>query len=51
MLIRVVSNMYKNEGPKTFYAGYIPSLFMSLHGVIQMYVYENVNKAVGFKTG
>ena len=51
MLFRVVSNMYKHEGLTKFYAGYIPSLFMSLHGVIQMYTYENINKAVGFKTG
>ena len=48
MIYRTVRDMYRQEGIRKFYAGYVPSLFMSLHGVIQMYVYENVNKAFGF---
>jgi hypothetical protein len=51
MLLRTVRDMYRHEGILKFYAGYLPSLFMSLHGVIQMYAYENINKAVGFQTG
>ena len=34
-----------------FYSGYIPSLFLSFHGVIQMYSYENVNYIFGFTSG
>ncbi len=48
MIYRTVRDMYRYEGIRKFYAGYVPSLFMSLHGVIQMYVYENINKAFGF---
>ena len=39
--------MYKNEGLKSFYKGFVPSIFLSLYGVIQMFCYENVNYLIG----
>lgn len=35
--------MWKNEGIKSYYRGFIPSLFLSVYGVIQMFCYENIN--------
>jgi hypothetical protein len=43
--------MMVNEGPKSFFRGFTPSLFMSSYGMIQMYTYENVNFLFGFKSG
>ena len=43
--------MLVNEGPKSFYRGYIPSLFLSTYSIIQMFTYENINHLFGFKSG
>lgn len=45
---RVVSDMWKNEGIKSFYHGFVPSILMSTYGVIQMFCYENINYLCGF---
>ena len=34
ILKHVVKDMYYNEGIKSFYRGFVPSLFMSVYGVI-----------------
>jgi hypothetical protein len=39
-----------SEGPKSFFKGYLPSLFLASYGMIQMYSYENVNYLLGFKS-
>jgi Mitochondrial carrier protein len=41
--------MVRNEGIKGFYKGFVPSVFMSTYGVIQMFCYENINHLLGFK--
>jgi hypothetical protein len=41
--------MLKNEGVFSFYRGLIPSILMSVYGIIQMFAYENLNHLVGFK--
>jgi len=43
--------MMVNEGPTSFFRGFLPSLFMSSYGMIQMYTYENINFLFGFKSG
>ena len=45
---RVVRDMWRNEGIRGFYHGFVPSIFMSTYGVIQMFTYENINHLVGF---
>lgn len=40
--------MYRNEGLKSFYQGFVPSIFLSTYGVIQMFCYENINHLCGF---
>ena len=47
----VVRDMAVNEGPKAFFKGFWPSIFLSSYGVIQMYCYENINHAVGYQSG
>ena len=39
------------EGIKSFYRGFVPSLFMSTYGVIQMYSYESLTHLFGYKSG
>jgi len=46
----VIKDMWK-EGPKTFYRGFTPSLFMSFYGVIQMCSYEGLTHALGYESG
>jgi len=48
LFVRTATDIFKNEGILKFYAGYLPSLMLSFHGVIQMYSYENINYAFGF---
>ena len=43
--------MYTNEGIKSFYKGFVPSIFMSTYGVIQMYSYEVLTHLCGFESG
>lgn len=43
--------MLLNEGPKSFFRGYIPSLFLATYGMIQMYSYENINFLLGYHSG
>ena len=40
--------MIKNEGIPGFYRGFLPGIFMSTYGVIQMFCYENINYLCGF---
>ena len=51
ILKHVVKDMYFNEGVKSFYRGFVPSLFMSIYGVIQMYSYETITYLMGYKSG
>lgn len=48
--MRVVKDIIKNEGIRGFYHGYIPSIFMSMYGVIQMFCYENINFLLGYNS-
>ena len=43
--------MMRNEGPLSFFKGFLPSLFLSSYGIIQMYAYENINFLFGFQSG
>lgn len=43
--------MLRNEGPLAFFKGFIPSLFLSTYGIIQMYAYENINFLLGYQSG
>lgn len=43
--------MYQKEGIKSFYRGLLPSLFMSLYGVIQMYSYEILCYKLNYDSG
>lgn len=45
---KIVRDTYHNEGVKGFYRGFIPSIFMSTYGIIQMFCYENINHIVGY---
>jgi hypothetical protein len=40
--------MFVNEGIKSFYKGFLPSIFLSFYGVIQMFSYENINFLLGY---
>ena len=40
-----------NEGPKSFFKGFWPSVLLSSYGVIQMYCYENINYYSGYQSG
>ena len=51
MFYRTARDIFIKEGPTKFFAGYMPSLFLSFHGVIQMYSYENINYFFGFQSG
>ena len=47
----VIKDMAVNEGPKAFFKGIGPSVWLSGYGIIQMYTYENINSALGYHTG
>ena len=51
MIWHVIKDMAVNEGPKAFFKGLVPSMFLSVHGAIYMYTYENINSALGYQTG
>ena len=51
LIYSVVKDMAKNEGPKAFFKGFWPSIFLSSYGVIQMYAYENINFMFGYQSG
>lgn len=51
VILKVLKDMIYNEGPQSFFKGFIPALFLSSYGVIQMYAYENINNLMGFKSG
>ncbi len=44
----VATNMYKQEGIPAFFKGYLPGIFLSTYGVIQMYTYEKLNFLFGY---
>jgi hypothetical protein len=48
---RVAFDMLRNEGPLSFFKGFLPSLFLSTYGIIQMYAYENINFILGYQSG
>jgi hypothetical protein len=48
---RVVADMWEQGGVRTFYRGFVPSIFMSGYGFIQMYTYEMLTFIFGFQTG
>ena len=50
ILRHVVKEMW-NEGIHSFYRGFVPSLFMSTYGVIQMYSYEVMTHTLGYESG
>ena len=43
--------MYQKEGIKSFYRGFVPSLFMCNYGVIQMYSYEVLCHSFNYDSG
>ena len=51
ILKKVVHDMYYNEGITSFYKGFVPSIFMSLYGVVQMYSYEVLTHMCGYESG
>lgn len=51
LLYRLSKEMLMNEGVKSFFKGYMPSLFLASYGMIQMYSYENINHMLGFSSG
>ena len=51
ILLRVSKDMYANEGIKSFYRGFVPSLFMCNYGVIQMYSYETLCYMFNYESG
>jgi len=44
---RIVKDIIKNEGFFALYSGYIPSLLLCIYGIIQMFVYEQLNYLTG----
>lgn len=48
---QVCKDMYLNEGLKSFYRGFVPSLFMCNYGVIQMYSYETLCYTFNYDSG
>lgn len=48
---KIVTEMYHREGILSFYKGFIPSIFMSTYGVIQMSSYEMLTHSFGFESG
>jgi len=51
LLYKVSRDMLLNEGVKSFFKGYLPSLFLATYGMIQMYSYENINYLLGYTSG
>ena len=47
-MYNVSRDMLVNEGIKSFYRGFLPSIFLSFYGVIQMFSYENINYLCGY---
>jgi hypothetical protein len=47
----LLREMMFKEGPRSFYQGFVPSMFLSCYGMIQMYSYENINHFLGFHSG
>ena len=43
--------MLQKEGIQSFYRGFVPSIFMSTYGVIQMYSYEVLTHSLGYSSG
>lgn len=51
-IIRKITNeMYYNEGIQSFYRGFVPAIFLSTYGVIQMYSYEILTHLSGYESG
>ena len=48
---QVFDDMYYNEGIKSFYWGFIPSMGMSSYGFIMMYSYEVISYLCGYTSG
>ena len=51
IITQVAKDMYTKEGIKSFYRGFIPSIFMSSYGVIQMFSYEVLSHLSGYDSG
>ena len=51
LLYNLTKDMFVNEGIKSFFKGYVPSLFLATYGMIQMYSYENINFLLGYTSG
>ena len=51
LLFKLSRDMLVNEGFKSFFKGYLPSLFLATYGMIQMYSYENINYLLGYTSG
>lgn len=51
ILRKIVTDMYHKEGILSFYKGFVPSIFMSTYGVIQMYSYEVLTHSFGYESG
>eukprot|EP00347_Sterkiella_histriomuscorum_P013088 403366067 len=47
---KIITDMYKHEGIKGFYRGFVPSIFLSTYGIIQMFTYENINHILGYNS-
>ncbi|CDW89152.1 UNKNOWN [Stylonychia lemnae] len=47
-LQNIIQDMYRHEGIKGFYRGFLPSIFLSVYGIIQMFSYENINHLLGY---
>ena len=48
MTNNIVRDIWKTEGIRGYYHGFIPSVLLSSYSVIQMFCYENVNSLLGF---
>jgi hypothetical protein len=51
LIYKISRDMLVNEGVKSFFKGYVPSLFLATYGMIQMFSYENINFLLGYQSG
>ena len=51
LLLKVVRDIASTEGMGAFFKGLGPTILLSSHGVIHMYIYENLNHVLGFHSG
>ena len=48
LFAHTVRDMWENEGIRAFFKGFLPGLMLSVYGIIQMTVYENLNYLVNY---